>query len=84
MVLVFETGAHRHTLCVGSKLGNQLAGGGKKLLYAAEYIVDLLLRGLHFDPLGEDHVDEVGTVGARFVGKTVDLAHDILREHETV
>ena len=83
-VLVFETALERHRHRVRHEKRHQLARRRHHLLDRVENALDAPLRRDDRGVVREDLVDERGAVRAHLMRQRVDLAHDLLVEHQTV
>ena len=83
-VLVLEAALERHARRVRREKRHQVARRRDELLDLVENILDAALRRHDRGVVGKDLVDECRTVRAHAVGHAVDLAHDLLVEHEAV
>ena len=63
---------------------NKLPVAQQQRFHLPEYIADAALRRYQIHMLGEDLVDEIGTVRPIAVGHCVDLTNHIVGEHQTV
>ena len=83
-VLVLEAAFERHARRVRREKRHQVARRCDELLDLVENILDAALRRHDRGVVGKNLVDECRTVRAHAVGHAVDLAHDLLVEHEAV
>ena len=83
-VFVFERALQRHAVGVRREEGHEVARWRHELLDRGEDVVDAAFGSGVVDVLGEDLVDEVGAVGAHTVRQRVDLAHDLVVQHQAV
>ena len=83
-VFVLQRAFERHGKAVGREKRHQLARGPHQLVDGGENIVYPPLRRGVVHILREDLVDEVRAVGPHAVGQRVDLAHNLVVEHQAV
>ena len=83
-VLVLEAALERHARRVRREKRHQVARRRDELLDLVEDVLDAALRRHDRGIVGKDLIDECRAVRAHAVGHAVDLAHDLLVEHEAV
>ena len=83
-VLVLQAALERHARRVRREKRHQVARRRDELLDLVEDVLDAALRRHDRGVVGKDLVDECRAVRAHAVGHAVDLAHDLLVEHEAV
>ena len=83
-VLVLQAALERHARRVRREKRHQVARRRDELLDLVEDVLDAALRRHDRGIVGKDLIDECRAVRAHAVGHAVDLAHDLLVEHEAV
>ncbi len=83
-VLVLQAALERHARRVRREKRHQVARRRDELLDLVENVLDAALRRHDRGIVGKDLIDECRAVRAHAVSHAVDLAHDLLVEHEAV